>query len=161
MPEEVKTITESSANSTCACFGKKKRKRKQAPSNSLRVEMKEECSIENDCSVCKTANIKHGKGPKGNKKSFFWSHVCSRIPAPLKLQEKRPGSFCVISLSCFHFLAIYSVDLFSQTLLSRWLKLHLIAVWKNKTLLCGKAQRKLFKKTHFFGFHFIWNQRTR
>lgn len=72
--------------------------------------MKEECSVQNNCAVCKPAKkIKHGKGPKGNKKTFLVSHVCSLISGPLKLQEKRPSSFCVISLSCFFIFLLYAL----------------------------------------------------
>lgn len=74
MPEEVKTLSESSANSTCACFEKKKREKKESAGAklSLKVEMKEKCCMQNDCSVCKTVRIKHGNGAKENKKSFFF-----------------------------------------------------------------------------------------
>lgn len=41
------------------------------------------------------------------KKIFFWSRFLFPYSAPLKLQEEKAGSFCVISLSCFHFRAIY------------------------------------------------------
>ena len=74
----------------------------------------------NDCSIYKRDKIKHGKGPKENKKTFLF-FLPPLIPSALKLQEEKkkeqkkkdPGSFCVISLSCFGFLAICPVDLFS------------------------------------------------
>lgn len=56
--------------------------------------------------------VKQQKSSIGSKrnKNIFGLMFVPLIPAPLKLQEEKQARLCVISLSCFLFLAIYSVD---------------------------------------------------
>ncbi len=119
MPEEVKTQTESSANSTCACFEKKKKKEKKQQSSKLQqVEMKVKCSMQSDCSfVCKRAKSSMWENQKRARKSFLWSHVWSLIPAPLKLQEKKKDRLILcnftfmFSFSCYILCWFVLVDI--------------------------------------------------
>lgn len=101
--------------------------------------------LQNDCSDC--------NGPKENKKTVFVC-FCMFVPSfetPLKLQEKRAGSFCVISLLMFSF------DFVDMLISVVEITFNCSAEKKKKSLLCGKTRCRPFKKTSIFVL-FFWSQ---
>lgn len=111
MAEELKTLTESSSNSTCACFEKS--------SNHVRnlqwAEMKVECSMQSNHWVCNRAKSSMRDDQKGTKNLVFGLMFVPCFQSPWNYRKKGRLILCnftfMFSLSCYIICWFVLVDI--------------------------------------------------